>query len=38
MLGVNHENGSAKDQVKIMTLGELLPYSFGPEKLEEPRE
>lgn len=26
------------EMVKVMTLGELLPMSFGPEELEMPRQ
>jgi cytidine deaminase len=28
---------AGKDKYKEVTLGELLPYSFGPEDLEKPR-
>ena len=31
-----NEDGE-KDKVKETTMGELLPYSFGPEDLERPR-
>lgn len=35
-----HGNWSADvpDRVKKVTLEELLPYSFGPEDLERPRD
>ncbi len=32
------EGADAESKVKIVTLGELLPYSFGPEDLEKPRQ
>jgi cytidine deaminase len=37
MVGSKYADGATEDQIKIMTLEELLPYSFGPEELEKPR-
>lgn len=31
------KEGSKKAAVKLTNLGELLPFSFGPEDLEHPR-
>lgn len=33
----NEEEAPKKTPVKLTNLGELLPFSFGPDDLEKPR-
>jgi cytidine deaminase len=38
MVSAHYTPDNASETVKAVTLGEILPYSFGPEELELPRE
>ncbi|QRV88518.1 deoxycytidylate deaminase (dCMP deaminase) [Ceratobasidium sp. AG-Ba] len=38
MVSADYTPETAKDTVKSVTLGDILPYSFGPEDLDRPRE
>ncbi|KAG8683493.1 hypothetical protein FRC09_016047, partial [Ceratobasidium sp. 395] len=38
MVSANYTPETASETVLSVTLGEILPYSFGPEDLERPRD